>query len=158
MTVVGELFGAETNASDGSVNYARLVYFKSNFTTFNLIDCFRHVIGNCTSLGVRHQVTVTEYFTQLTNLGHHRSRGHDYIDIYPSTFNFLYKFIETHEVGAGSAGFRFFIGSAKHEYLFGFTGAMWQGYCAAYCLVGLFWVNSQADMQVYRCVELGSVD
>ena len=153
LAVLLDLLGAKAHAANGCVHNPYFVYFESDLTTLYIIDGGSDVVGDGSSLGVGHEVTRTEHFTQFTDLRHHGGCSDDHIDVYPTTFDLGDKLIQTDVIGTGCFCFGFFIGRAEYEYTLGFTCTMRQGYGSADRLIGFLGIHTQSDVQVNGCIE-----
>ena len=81
---------------------------RGDLTTFQVGNGTGHVIGNGSGLGVRHEVTRTQHFTQFTDLRHHGWCGYDNVDIRPARFDLGDELIQANMVGT-CFGFCFLI-------------------------------------------------
>ncbi len=133
---------------------ACFVNFERNAASLHFSNSGSQVESNRASLGVRHQATRTEHTTNLANEGHAVRGGNSFIKVKPTVFDLLYELFCTSEVSASSKCFSFFFALTEYCYAYGLTKAVRHGNSTADHLIGIFWVNAEADCYVNGFVEL----
>ena len=108
-------------------------------------------------LGVRHEAARTEDATELTDGAHHVGRRDDAIEVHEAFRHLRDHVVAAGEVGAGRLGLRFLLALGEDEDANRLTGAVRKDERAADHLVGVLGIDSQANGEVHRLVELGEL-
>ena len=126
-----------------------LVHAEGDLAALDFLDCLRDVWGHGAGLRVRHQTTWAEDAGNAANLGHLVWGCDRCVEVGPAALDLLDQVCGANEVGAcffSGGGVRAF---GEHDDADVLTGAVWQGDGAANQLVGLAWVNAQAQGDVH---------
>src|SRR3569833_146298 len=132
------------------------VNLEVDLTTFYLGNRFTYICSNGARFRVWHQVARTENTTQTTYLSHYTWHSYDNINISPSAFNLGNIVVQPNKIRTCVLSFLFLIRSTKHQYTYSFAGSVRKGSNTANHLIGLARINTQANIDIYRSIKLGS--
>ncbi len=100
-------------------------------------------------------ITAVELF--VTDGAHHVGRRDDAIEIHESFVHLRNHVVASGEVSAGLAGLTLLVALGEHEHTHRLTGAVREDQRSADHLVSVLGIDSQADGEVHRLVELGEL-
>ena len=135
-----------------------LVHLEVDLTGLHFCDGLADLHGDGAGFRVRHQSAGTEDLTQGTNFRHHARHGDDDVHVGPTFLDLIDVFLQAHIVSASCLCLFLLVGSAEDQNAHYLTCAVREGNDTSHHLVGLTGVNTQTDVNIEGCIELGVSD
>src|SRR5271165_4443958 len=115
--VFEQLIRGKTDFSHRCMNHAGLVHAKLDLTGLNFSNRISDVSRHRAGLGIRHQTTWAQHFTELSHGPHHVRSGYHGVKIGPVLgLNLVHHFFATKEIGARRFRFPQLVAGSDHQY------------------------------------------
>ena len=153
--VLHDLVFVEADFADRHVDHAGLVEAELDAAALDLFDGAADVGGDGARARVGHQPARAEDFAEPTDRAHHVGRRHGDVEVCPARLDALDQIVRADDVRASRFGFARLVALGERDDALGAARARGQDGRAAHDLIGVARIETGANVQLDRFVELG---
>ena len=135
------------------MNDARSVIAELDASTLDILDRPGDIERDRARLGVRHQPARTENLAEPADHAHHLGRGKRHVEVDLTRLHLLHEILPADDIRSGLDGLAQLLSSGEDRDAPRLPGAVRQRDRAPDDLVGVAWIDAEADMRLDRRIE-----